>query len=105
MNYLDGTVGNLWTSSPTTKIGSSLGESKFRVGMTLAQLKDAFPGRITMVTRNGEGGPFLAASLREGARELLFYKAWDDNPDTMLPSDPIVTVRAREALADHYYGC
>lgn len=106
MDYLDGTIGNVWTSSPATPIGSSSGLSTFRVGMTYAQLTAAFPGKIQLVTRNSEGGPFQGASLREGPVELLFYKAWDQgDPEKLLPTDKIVTVRAREAAQDHFYGC
>lgn len=106
MDYLDGTIGNVWTDSAATPIGTSAGVSSFRVGMTLAQLQAAFPGKVQLVLRNSEGGTFQGASLREGGVELLFYKSWDQgDPMVMLPGDTIVTVRAREALADHFYGC
>lgn len=106
MDYTDATIGNLWTSSASTPIGDSTGVSTFRVGMTLAQLKAAFPGKITLVTRSSEGGAFQAASLKEGDVELLFSKAWDDGQMTkFLPNQKVVTVRAREARSDHFYGC
>lgn len=106
MDYYDGTVGNLWTTSADTPIGDASGDSGFRLGMTLAQLRAAFPGKVTLVTRDSEGGPFKGAAIREGSVELLFSKSFDaPNQTSLLPTDVLVLARAREASSEHFYGC
>ena len=106
MDYRNGTIGNLWSGSNKTPIGDASGVSTFRLGMTLADLRAAFPGKVKLVTRNSEGGAFQGAAIQEGGVELLFHKDWEDG-DMMklLPTDVLTVARAREASAGHFYGC
>lgn len=73
-----------------------------RVGMTMKELRSIYASQLTVETKNGNGGPFQAAVVRVGSRELVFYFPWGS---ALVDTDRIQNITARDYSKDMFGGC
>ncbi|MDO5499557.1 MAG: hypothetical protein Q4F67_07745, partial [Propionibacteriaceae bacterium] len=52
--------------------------SGFRVGQTYGELRRIYGDDVKVRNKDGNGGPFQAATIIAGGRELVFFKDWDE---------------------------
>lgn len=77
-------------------------KSGVRVGHTYKFLKQTYGSSLTVVTKNGNGGPFKVATVRAGDREVVFMFAWEW---TMADTDKIEGIVARSYSTDMFGDC
>lgn len=73
-----------------------------RVGDTMRKLKQLYGSQLTIETKNGNGGPFQVATVRIGAREVVFMFPWGS---AMVDTDKVQGIVARSWSADLYGEC
>jgi hypothetical protein len=73
-----------------------------RVGMTLHQIQGIYGTRLVIETKEGDGGPFEAAVVRAGGREVAFLFPWDIGA---IDTAPVQTIVSRDWSTEMHGGC
>jgi hypothetical protein len=73
-----------------------------RVGDTMKKLKQLYGSQLKIETKNGNGGPFKVATVRIGAREVVFTFPWGS---AMVDTDMVQAIVARNWSTDLMGEC
>ncbi len=78
------------------------------VGTQFGDLRKLYGPAMTDEIKDGNGGPFPVTVIRNGSREMVFVRGWDDenaNPERVEDHERVTMISVREATSDMYGGC
>lgn len=76
--------------------------SGVKVGDSMQRLKQVYGGKLTIETKNGNGGAFKVPIIRAGAHEVVFYFPWES---TLSDTDKIQSIISRVYSTDLVGDC